>query len=189
MAEPAEAVEDTAPVKAAAIPDPHPRIDFKNAHAVRAAFLTALLIWLLVNIPLGGAAGILLKLGVLVAGGFLAVVLYCRRTGEMLSVASGARLGWITGVVFYAIWILFFTVAILAVQQQGSLMELWQKQLEESNAPAATIQQINEFVRSPEVFGVMIIIMLGVFFLLFTLPMIVGGAVAAKMLDRESTSA
>ena len=33
-----------------------------------------------------------------VAAGFLAVYLYSRRTGQMLSLRSGARMGWITGI-------------------------------------------------------------------------------------------
>jgi hypothetical protein len=32
------------------------------------------------------------------AAGFLAVYLYSRRTGQTLSIRSGARMGWITGI-------------------------------------------------------------------------------------------
>ena len=121
----------------------------------------------------------------LLGGGFLAVIFYTRRTGQMLTVAAGARLGWITGVLFYVIWMLFFTVTILLLQDKGGLSEAYKKQLQDSNAPADTIKQITEIMQSPEVFGAVMLLMLGVMFVAFTLPMILGGAVAAKALERE----
>lgn len=160
-------------------------ISFHNANAVRAGFFTAIIIWVLMIIPIGGVPGMLLKLFVLLGGGFLAVIFYSRRTGQQLSVAAGARLGWITGVMFYVIWILFFTVTILVLQDQGGLMEAYKKQLQETNAPADTVKQITEIMQSPEVFGAMMIMMLAMVFVAFTLPMILGGAAAAKALERD----
>lgn len=170
---------------AAEEPEAPAPISFHNANAVRAAFVAAVIIWVLMILPIGGAAGLLLKGFVLLGGGFLAVIVYSRRTGQLLSVAAGARLGWITGVVFYVIWILFFTVTILVLQEQGGLLEAYRKQLEESNAPADTIRQITEIMQSPELFGAVMLLMLVMVFVAFTLPMIVGGAVAAKALERE----
>ena len=160
-------------------------ISFHNANAVRAGFVTAVIIWVLMIIPLGGVAGLFLKLFVLLGGGVLAVLFYSRRTGQVLTVAAGARLGWITGVLFYVIWILFFTVTILLLQENGGLMEAYRKQLLESNAPADTIQQVTEIMQSPKLFGAVMVLMLGLIFVAFTLPMILGGAVAAKALERE----
>ena len=159
-------------------------ISFHNANAVRAGFFTAIIIWVLMVIPVGGVPGMLLKLFVLL-GGFVAVIFYSKRTGQRLSIAAGARLGWITGVLFYVIWILFFTVTILVLQDQGGLLEAYKKQLHDSNAPAETVQQITEIMQSPEVFGAMMILMLAMVFVAFTLPMILGGAAAAKALERE----
>lgn len=170
---------------AAATAEAPTAISFHNANAVSTGFITAIIIWVLMIIPLGGVAGMLLKVFVLLGGGFLAVIFYTRRTGQMLTVAAGARLGWITGVLFYVIWMLFFTVTILVLQDQGGLLEAYKKQLQESNAPADTIKQITEIMQSPEVFGAMMLLMLGVMFVAFTLPMILGGAVAAKALERE----
>ncbi len=160
-------------------------ITFHNPNAVRTAFITAIVIWVLMIIPLGGVAGLLLKLFVLLGGGFLAVIYYSRRTGQLLTVAAGARLGWITGVLFYVIWILFFTVTLLVLQEQGGLREAYKKQLQENNASAETIQQFTEIMQSPEVFATMMILMLGMVFVAFTLPMILGGAAAAKAMERE----
>ncbi|MFN0106943.1 MAG: hypothetical protein ACKV2U_33225 [Bryobacteraceae bacterium] len=176
------AIAGAAPVAASETPAV---ISFHNANAVRAGFFTAIIIWILMVIPIGGMAGLFLKLFVLLGGGFLAVIFYSRRTGQMLSVAAGARLGWITGVLFYVIWILFFTVTILVLQSQGGLLEAYKKQLQDSNAPADTIRQITEIMQSPEVFGAVMVLMLGLVFVAFTLPMILGGAVAAKALERD----
>ncbi|MBM3788107.1 MAG: hypothetical protein FJW30_27505 [Acidobacteria bacterium] len=164
-------------------------ISFHNANAVRAGFFTAIIVWVLIVLPVGGPLGMLLKLLLLGAGGFLAVIFYTRRTGEILSVASGARLGWITGVLFYVIWILFFTVTLVVVQQEGGgLIEAYRKQLVEAQTPAETMKQMMELMNSPGIFATAIIMMLVLFFAIFTLPMIVGGAVAAKMLERGQTS-
>ena len=89
------------------------------------------------------------------------------------------------GVLFYVIWILFFTITILVLQDQGGLMEAYKKQLQETNAPADTVRQVTEIMQSPEVFGAMMLLMLAMVFVAFTLPMILGGAVAAKALDKE----
>jgi hypothetical protein len=167
------------------LPEEPAPISFHNANAVRAAFFTAILIWLLMIIPLGGAIGLLLKLFVLLGGGFFAVIFYSRRTGQSLTVAAGARLGWITGVLFYVIWILFFTLTILVLQEQGGLLEAYKKQLEDSNANADTVRQLTEIMQSPEVFATMIVLMLAMVFVAFTLPMILGGAAAAKALERD----
>ena len=178
--------DDLRAIAAAAAPAEAPAaISFHNANAVRAGFFTAIIIWVLMIIPLGGLAGIFLKIFVLLGGGFLAVVFYSRRTGQLLTVAAGARLGWITGVLFYVIWMLFFTVTILVLQDQGGLLEAYKKQLQDSNAPAGTIKQITEIMQTPEVFGAMMLLMLGVMFVAFTLPMILGGAAAAKALERD----
>lgn len=166
------------------MPEPASVITFHNANAVRAGFLTAVLIWILMIIPLDGVPGLLLKLFVLISGGFIAVVVYTRRTGQVLSVAAGARMGWITGVLFYVIWILFFT-AILVLREQGDLMDAYKKQLQDSNASAETVRQVTEIMQSPEVFSAMIVLMLAMVFVAFTLPMIVGGAAAAKTLTKD----
>ena len=178
--------DDLRAIAASAAPAEAPAaISFHNANAVRAGFITAIIIWVLMIIPIGGVPGIFLKLFVLLGGGFLAVIFYSRRTGQLLTVAAGARLGWITGVLFYAIWMLFFTVTILFLQDQGGLLEAYKKQLQEANAPADTIKQITDIMQSPEVFGAMMLLMFGVMFVAFTLPMILGGAVAAKALERD----
>jgi hypothetical protein len=79
-------------------PKPPPAIDFRNRLALRAAFLAALLANLLTLFPYLFLAAPLW----LVGAGFLAVHVYLRRSGQALSVASGARVGWLTGVFSFA---------------------------------------------------------------------------------------
>lgn len=186
--DPENSADDLRALAAAAPAAPEPNlavISFHNAPAVRSAFITAILIWVLMIIPIGGVPGLLLKGFVLLGGGFIAVIYYTRRTGQLLTVAAGARLGWITGVLFYAIWMIFFTITILVLQDQGGLLEAYKKQLQESNASAETIQQITEIMQSPDVFAAMMVLMLAMVFVAFTLPMILGGAAAAKAMERD----
>lgn len=160
-------------------------ISFHNGHAVRTAFLSALLIWMLMIVPIGGIVGILFRLAILLGGGFLSVFFYSRRTGESLSVVAGARLGWITGVVFYVIWMVFFTITLIMLQSEGGLLQAYQEQLKASSAPQAGVEQLMEIMKSPEMFATMLVVTLGIVFFVFTLSMIAGGALAAKILPRE----
>ena len=71
------------------------------------------------------------------------------------------------------------------LQEPGGWAEVYRKQLEESKAPAETLQQMNEIMQSPEMLGMMMVLVLLIFFVLITLPMVVGGAVAAKAMERD----
>ena len=88
-------------------------------------------------------------------------------------------------VVLTALFTVGFTITILVLQDQGGLLEAYKKQLQESNASAETIQQITEIMQSPDVFAAMMVLMLAMVFVAFTLPMILGGAAAAKALERD----
>jgi hypothetical protein len=160
-------------------------ISFHNGHAVRTAFLSALLVWMLMIVPIGGPIGILFRLFILLAGGFVSVYFYNKRTGETLTVTAGARMGWITGVVFYVIWMVFFTITLILLQSEGGLLKAYQEQLKESAAPQAGVEQLMEIMKSPEMFATMLVVTLGVVFFVFTLSMIAGGALAAKILPRD----
>ncbi|MGH9783488.1 MAG: zinc ribbon domain-containing protein, partial [Terriglobia bacterium] len=51
----------------------------------------------------------------LVAAGFFSVYLFSRRTGQFLTVRSGARMGWITGILSFVILMVIFTTNILII--------------------------------------------------------------------------
>jgi hypothetical protein len=95
-------------VQAPVLPPPVPLpvafrpIGFQNGPAVRIAlaygFLSILILFL--SGSLRSAAPFLIWL---VVAGFLAVAAYRRRTGQKLSWLSGAHLGWICGIIGFAI--------------------------------------------------------------------------------------
>ncbi len=95
-------------------------ISFHNWLAVRIGFIAAAcaVIVCMIPIPL-----VWLRLPIaFVAAGFLAVYLYSRRTGQVLSLRSGARMGWITGVFSFAIVGILVALMILAILNEPQLV-------------------------------------------------------------------
>ena len=74
-----------------------------------------------------------LPLAFLLAG-FLAVFLYSRRTGQTLSIRSGARMGWITGIFSFTLVTILFTVIMVAVSNQGGIVQQLRSQLPANDA-------------------------------------------------------
>ncbi len=115
------------------------------------------------------------------AAGVLAAYLYRRRTGMALSVRSGARIGWITGIFAFAIMMVLSTLGTLAASSQGKLVELLRSQaLDPSQA-----EVINQALREPATLVVVVLISLVMLFILLTALPILGGALCAKLLEKE----
>jgi zinc-ribbon domain len=158
-----------------------PPIGLGNGLAVRIALLggaSSLAISMLSAQLLAPAVSLLW----LVVAGFFCVALYRRRTGQKLSMINGAHLGWICGLFVFVLMGLMFTVTVMS--DPGSLssaMEAMRNQLTASARPGIDVNQIMEAMRSPVgiLFG-----FLGAFLLLTCLPAF-GGAIGAKLLDRE----
>jgi hypothetical protein len=158
-----------------------PPIGLGNGLAVRIALLggaSSLAISMLSAQLLAPAVSLLW----LVVAGFFCVALYRRRTGQKLSMINGAHLGWICGLFVFVLMGLMFTVTVMS--DPGSLssaMEAMRNQLNASARPGIDVNQIMEAMRSPVgiLFG-----FLGAFLLLTVLPAF-GGAIGAKLLDRE----
>ena len=96
------------PVLPPPVPVPQiPPIGFHNGPAVRIAMVYGFLsiVSLVVFGTLGAAAPFLVPVW-LVAGGFLSVLAYRRRTGQRLSWLHGAHLGWICGIFGFAMQLL-----------------------------------------------------------------------------------
>src|SRR5690349_8842515 len=58
---------------------------------------------------------LLLMIGFMIwlpAAGFLSVYLFSRRTGQLLTLRAGARMGWITGILSFVIIMVLFTISI-----------------------------------------------------------------------------
>ncbi len=118
----------------------------------------------------------------LVAAGFLAVFLYYRRTGQRLSVIHGAHLGWLCGIFGFLITMLLLTV-MAVVLSDPSVLAAMREQLK-AMPNQADMNRMLDTVRSPA--G--ILTALAVFFVLFTILPAFGGAIGAKLLDRNSSS-
>ena len=102
-------------------------IGFHNRLAVRIGFIAALSAVFVFLVPL--PFPFLRLLVAFVAGGFFAVFLYSRRTGQMLSIGSGARMGWITGIFSFTMLSVLFTFAMVAISNEGGLAKYIQSQL------------------------------------------------------------
>jgi len=149
-------------------------IDFRNAMAVRVGFLTALLASLF-NAMLVYACPVWLLMA-----GFLCVYFYQRRTGQVLTVSNGARMGWITGLFSFVIFTVLFTLSFVAQVRSGELL----KNLSDVPFFQGSADQLRELFADPLYLAFNVLVSLAVLFVVFTTLSIAGGALGAKMLSR-----
>ncbi len=155
-------------------------ISFHNGPAVRIALSMGFLAFMCLLVVGQLALPQALILVWLAAAGFLAVFLYRRSTGQRLSVMNGARLGWISGIFGFVIVTLILTIFVIALSQPSVVTAL-HEQAKTRGLPEASLDQMIEALHSPS--GITSV--LGMFFLLFTVLPAFGGAVGAKLLDRD----
>lgn len=155
-------------------------ISFHNGLAVRIGFVAAMgavmislfpIPWPFVRLPIA-----------FLAAGFLAVFLYSRRTGQTLSIRSGARIGWITGIFSFALVTVLFTVATVAVSTQGGFAQQIRSQFPANDARADMVQQV---LSNPAMIAGVIVLYLMLFFVIFTALPTIGGALGAKVLEKQ----
>lgn len=163
------------PLQAAAAPQPLP-LNFHNPVAVRIAFIvalvTALLSWLpLLNIVLWAAAG------------FIAVFLYKRRTGSLLTVRAGMQMGWITGVMSFAITTVIFTATILPTALSGGVGAMFQQQLK--NATDPSVQEALKMFESGPGLAFLLVLTLFMLFIFICALSMAGGALGAKVVGHD----
>lgn len=179
----AEEVSPTPVLPAATVVTPPPgppEIGFHNAMAVRVGLLAALISVFLViclsQIPE------LAAIVPYVTGGFVAVFIYKRRTGCALTMANGAKMGWITGVFAFTILTTLVTVMFLIASTQGGLVEIVR------SSPEPHPPYVDQFIKSmedpTEAASVIIGGLITSFVLLTILPTL-GGAIGAKVFARE----
>src|ERR1051325_10852003 len=86
-------------------------LNFHNPVAIRIALAAA------------GVATLLSFLPYLnwLAAGFFAVFFYRRRTGHLLNMESGVRMGWMTGVMMFGMMALLLTVSVLFFRAAGGI--------------------------------------------------------------------
>jgi len=157
-----------------------PRIGFHNGLAVRVALLAGILAFFCSIITGQLALPQEFALVWLVAGGFFAVYLYERRTGQRLSVRSGAHLGWICGLFGFVV-VTMALAATAVMLSDPSVASAMREQLRTHGIPAANAEQMINFFHTPA--GISSALFVS--FVLFTVLPAFGGAVGAKLLDRD----
>lgn len=167
------------PPQAPPLPAEPPPISFRNAIAVRVAIVTGIPVVLLTGL-LSAIAGPL-TMTLPLAGGFFAVYLYRRRTGQKITVLAGARLGWISGFIVFAILTLLLTVTVLALSQPDLVQGMRDQMAKMSSVSQEEITRNIDRLRSPS--G--LVLALVETFLAYTLLTALGGAVGAKFLNRH----
>ena len=161
-----------------------PRIGFQNGLAVRVALLAGVLAFLCSiitgKLPLPQQFAPVLLLVWLVAGGFFAVYLYERRTGQRLSVRSGAHLGWICGVFGFVV-VTMLLAATAVTLSDPSVVSAMREGFRTHGIPDANADQVINLLSTPA--GISSALFVS--FVLFTVLPAFGGAVGAKLLDRD----
>lgn len=161
-------------------PPPHPAaeavkplpLNFHNRVAVRIAIL------------MGIASTCLFFLPYLnwIAAGFFAVFFYRRRTGQTFNVGLGVRMGWITGIVTFAIGLLMVALFALLVSAAGGLPEIQAqlKNIADPRAQAALQQVLRLYQNGADLFRFLLVL-----FVFTTFLTMVGGALGAKMVGQD----
>src|SRR6478672_606925 len=86
-------------------------LNFRNPVAIRIALAAAAVATLMSFVPYLNW----------LAAGFFAVFFYRRRTGHMLNMESGVRMGWMTGVIMFGMMALLLTISLLFFQAAGGV--------------------------------------------------------------------
>ncbi|MBZ5676025.1 MAG: hypothetical protein LAP61_17430 [Acidobacteriia bacterium] len=152
-----------------------PPISFRNAIAVRVALATGIPMFLL-----SAVAGPL-ALAVPVAGGFFAVYLYRRRTGQKVTVLAGAHLGWISGIFVFAILTVVLTLVMVMLSQPDFVQSMRDQMAKMSSISQDELTKRIELLRTPS--GLALALLDA--FVSYTVLTALGGAVGAKLLNRQ----
>lgn len=115
-----------------------------------------------------------------IAGGFFAVLFYRRRTGSLMNVNAGVRLGWITGIAAFV-----FSAIVFSIQVVPHLSNLIQQQIQSLKGDPATVQQMARFFQTGPGIATALTFILGAMFVMITLLTMAGGALGAKMMGRN----
>jgi hypothetical protein len=153
-------------------------VTFANPVVLRIAFAAAAFSILLDFIPFFQLLCVIWSMG----AGFMAVWMYCKRTGLPLSVGSGAKLGWITGVFSFVI-LTIMTTATVAFS--GEKMDEIRKQVTAQLPHDANYQDALNILQNPSSFATVILFMLFLFFLLLLLASVAGGAIGARFSNKQ----
>jgi hypothetical protein len=163
------------------------RVNFHNTTAVRIGLLMAGVASLLSALPAMALGLPGLAIWWLTAG-FLSVYLYRRRTGQLLTVDSGLRMGWITGLLGSTITSVVFTVSVVPLIRGGGIASLYEEQFHKMYGNDPNVQQAIKILRTPSGLALVVVFALLFFFLIITFLCTAGGALGAKLVGGVSGS-
>jgi hypothetical protein len=159
-------------------------IGFGNRPAVNIAVLCAAVSSILMSVPLGVFTGFWVVF-TLLASGFAAVYFYKRRWGAELSVRGGARMGWMTGFFCFLILMVLFTIQVVGASRERGLGAYYKEQFQAHASGDAALQEAMKVLETPAGIAALIALTLIFALLMFTSIPMVGGALGAKVLEKE----
>jgi hypothetical protein len=166
------------PIPVVAAPAAAP-IGFRNAQVVRIALLAGALSILVCGV--GGQIAPALSPLWMILSGMLSAFIYKLRTGQRLSAIGGARLGWISGIFGFVIVAIMLGLLAWAILHDPSAMQSVRDQFAKAGRTGADFDSFVEALRQPS----NVMAMLALSFLLFTVLSAFGGAIGARLLDRD----
>jgi hypothetical protein len=161
-------------VQAQPRPEPLP-VNFHNSVALRIAILVAATATLLSFLPFLNW----------LAAGFFAVFFYRRKTGSLLNVGAGVRMGWITGILMFGLSAIVFTAQQLPAALSGRLDARLLEQLKNVASQDPLSQQMLQFFQTGPGIFLLLLFSLAALFLFTTGLSMAGGALGAKMVGRD----
>jgi hypothetical protein len=152
-------------------PPPAPRegvpLDFRNAPAVRIALIVA---------AVSTVISLVLPFLNWIFGGFAAVFLYRRRTGMLVNTKAGVKMGWITGVLAFVLYLIPF---VIELPRMSTVME--QRLRSMPGQDPALMQEMLHFLQSGPGMAAVVTLSLMAWFLIITFLSMAGGALGAKL--------
>jgi hypothetical protein len=156
-------------------------ISFRNSHALRASYFGGLLAAFLSNVPFLN----LLCFVWYPASAFLSVYLYRRKSGARPTPAQGARLGVMTGILTFAITIVFTAITWVMAGDGSGFSEAFRKQIEETPGQEEVKQQVLALLDNPAALGFLVLMSLIMMLVVMVGFGAAGGVLGAKVLDDD----
>lgn len=161
-------------------------ITFHNVLAVRIGFVIALLSSVVIELLAPFLLGAVFLFTGLVAGGGAAAYFYSKRSGQRLSVRNGSRMGWITGIFYFVIFLVTTTIEFIAVSLDKGLPAFFREKLATAYPDrTADMDQLIKMLQTPEGLGAFLFVLIAFMFILFTVLPTIGGAIGAKFSERD----
>jgi hypothetical protein len=147
-------------------------VNFRNVAAVRIALLVA---------TCATVAFFIMPFLNWIIGGFFSVFFYRRRTGLLVNTGSGMRLGWITGVLAFALYMIPFAMQL---PRMNTMLQERLRTLPTDDP--AMLQEMLRFFQSSAGMATAVGFSLMAMFVIITFLSMAGGALAGKFTGRSS---